>query len=175
MVLGGCGRATVKLGATNPTAVKPNTSCLGVKFPTLRPSDTCATWKVPVAAAGLRVMASNLRPDTTDSLGGPRLCVDVTYVNAWSGLKSFEPTDWGLEVETPSGVVNQIGILPYEVKSFGGTGTLGGGQLAAGGHTSGSLCFGQNNGEALPHGEFLLTFDTEPMSHTGRVVWIARR
>src|SRR5690348_1255490 len=86
------------------------------------------------------------------------------------------PADWRLAVETNSGVAQSVGFPPDASPFFGGTGGLGSGQLAAGDHTTGTLCFSPNNDTASPPARYLLSLDAETPSFSGaRSVWVTRR
>ena len=128
-------------------------SCAGKSYPDhQKNNDHCANRSNTVTTDNVTVTATALRRD-----GSEGLCTTVSYANNSSETIDYNPLDWKLQA--PSGQVEDSSLV--------GNGSLPAGELVAGGHTKGTLCFDSISSS----GQFVLINKPDPVAGQRRI-WL---
>jgi len=157
LCLGGCFTLTAVgvIGAANDNhkaSVAGQKSCEGLTYPDhQKNNDHCANTKKQVTLSDVAVTTSALRRN-----GGGDICTTVDYDNNSGETASYNTLDWKLQA--PSGQVES---------TFAGN--LGSGDLVAGGHKKGTVCFDPVSG----NGQFVLIYKPNPIEGQ-RGIWLYR-
>jgi hypothetical protein len=146
----GVGRATNNVDALTPKAGRP-AGYHGPSYPGMLTEDR-------VASGGrvdlLHEVLTAGELSRTASIFGPTLCSAVTVTNQSAAAVDVGSVQWKLQ--QPNGII----------ETFALTGTLQGGQVAAGGTAKGTVCFA-DTGQS---GAFLLLW--QPLFRVERGVWL---
>ena len=135
---------------------KAEKTCAGFAYRGRETLDHCAGMGGPVRDFGQTLTVRNLRRVAASGSGPPHICADVTYVNRTGERKYFSEYDWRLG--DPGGTLHDADV---EASS------LGEGEMASGGTTSGNVCF-EDVGE---RGQLAVIWDPDE-TRGDRGVWL---
>lgn len=155
-IVGGAITGAVKEGQKqqDATTASRSATCKGKTYPDRQPAnDVCANPAGLISLEGVQVTASPLRKT------GNQACTNVAYSNGSKETISFNVFDWKLQLPT--------GEVLDAFDSAAAPGSLGSGDLIAGGKKTGRVCY-----ETAVKGQHVLIYKPSFWSEA-RGIWLA--